>query len=110
MPALIYWRHGPSCAQAGQDSIALLIPFALLLASLKNPWRAVAACLAYLPIGYALSVEPCLPAHAQGAGGLLYVIWPAFVVWVAGVSWLGGAILIRMVPIKEMQEPLAVST
>ena len=76
LPAIVGLRHGAACAQGGEESLALLIPFALLLASTANPWRAVAACLAYLPVGYALMIEPCSPVRSQGSGGLLHVLWP----------------------------------
>jgi hypothetical protein len=86
------WGTG-SCAGTAHGSVFVLMIFAAYLATTKNPYRAIAACLIYLPIGYIFTTEPCTASRSQGAGGLIYLISPLFVLFIFFGSFIGGWIL-----------------
>lgn len=65
----------------------------MLLIISKNPYRAIAACLAYLPVGYVFATEPCTAPRSQGAGGLIYLLAPVFVSFVVLGAFIGGFFL-----------------
>ncbi len=86
------WRTG-SCAGNVHGSVWLLMVFAASLVMSKNPYSAIAACLAYLPVGYIFSTEPCTAPRSQGAGGLIYLMAPLFIGFVLFGTVIGGWIL-----------------
>jgi hypothetical protein len=88
----VRWRTGP-CAASAHASVWALMAFAALLATSKNPYRAMAACIMYLPVGYIFTTEPCTAARSQGAGGLIYLLSPLFVLWVLIGAFIGGWLL-----------------
>ena len=88
----VRWRTGP-CAASAHASVWALMAFAALLAASKNPYRAIAACIMYLPVGYMLTTEPCTAARSQGAGGLIYLLSPLFALWVLIGAFIGGWLL-----------------
>lgn len=71
----------------------MLMIFAVFLATTENPYRAIAACFMYLPIGYIFTTEPCTSARSQGAGGLIYLISPLFVLFILCGTFIGGWVL-----------------
>jgi hypothetical protein len=83
------WQTG-ACAGTAHGSVFVLMIFAAYLATTKNPYRAIAACLIYLPIGYIFTTEPCTAARSQGAGGLIYLTSPLFVLFIFFGSFVGG--------------------
>ncbi|MFZ6799066.1 hypothetical protein [Undibacterium sp. Di24W] len=86
------WRTG-SCAGNVHGSVWILMLFAASLVMTKNPYSAIAACLAYLPVGYIFSTEPCTAPRSQGAGGLIYLLIPLFVGFILTGTFIGGWIL-----------------
>ena len=86
------WRTG-SCAGDVHGSVWILMLFAASLVMTKNPYSAIAACLAYLPVGYIFSTEPCTAPRSQGAGGLIYLMAPLFIGFVLFGTVIGGWIL-----------------
>lgn len=86
------WRTGP-CAASAHASVWALMAFSALLTASKNPYRAIAACIMYLPVGYVFATEPCTAARSQGAGGLIYLLSPLFVLWILAGSFIGGWLL-----------------
>ena len=86
------WRTG-SCAGDVHGSVWILMLFAASLVMTKNPYSAIAACLAYLPVGYIFSTEPCSAPRSQGAGGLIYLMAPLFIGFVLFGTVIGGWIL-----------------
>ena len=86
------WRTG-SCAGNVHGSVWILMLFAASLGMTKNPYSAIAACLAYLPVGYIFSTEPCAAPRSQGAGGLIYIIAPLFIAFILIGTVVGGWIL-----------------
>lgn len=83
------WRIG-SCVGTVHDSIWLLMIFAALIATTKNPYRAIAACLMYIPIGYIFTTYPC--THSRNAS-LIFVIWPIFPIFILLATFIGGWLL-----------------
>ncbi len=86
------WRTGP-CAGAVHGSVWILMLFAASLVMTKNPYSAIAACLAYLPVGYIFTTEPCTAPRSQGAGGLIYLLIPLFIGFILIGTFVGGWIL-----------------
>ena len=86
------WRTGP-CAGKVHGSVWILMLFAASLVMTKNPHSAIAACLAYLPVGYIFSTEACTAPRSQGAGGLFYIMAPLFIGFVLFGTVIGGWIL-----------------
>ena len=86
------WRTS-SCAGDVHGSVWILMLFAASLVMTKNPYSAIAACLAYLPVGYIFSTEPCTAPRSQGAGGLIYLMAPLFIGFVLFGTVIGGWIL-----------------
>lgn len=86
------WRTG-SCAGNVHGSVWILMLFAASLVMTKNPYSAIAACLAYLPVGYIFSTEPCTAPRSQGAGGLIYIMAPLFIGFILIATIIGGWIL-----------------
>jgi hypothetical protein len=86
------WRTGP-CAGSAHGSVWILMLFAASLVMTKNPYSAIAACLAYLPVGYIFTTEPCTAPRSQGAGGLFYIMAPLFIGFILIATIIGGWIL-----------------
>jgi hypothetical protein len=86
------WRTG-QCAGSAHGSVWILMLFAASLVMTKNPYSAIAACLAYLPVGYIFTTEPCTAPRSQGAGGLFYIMAPLFIVFILIATMIGGWIL-----------------
>ena len=94
------WRAG-SCVGTVHESIWFFMIFAAYLATTINPYRAIAACLIYLPIGYFFTTEPCAAPRSQGAGGLIYLMSPIFILFILFGSIFGGWILRALVNMKR---------
>nr|WP_315486476.1 hypothetical protein [uncultured Undibacterium sp.] len=98
------WRTG-SCAGNVHGSVWILMLFAASLVMTKNPYSAIAACLAYLPVGYIFSTEPCTAPRSQGAGGLIYIMAPLFIGFILIATIIGGWILRLMFGISDKAPP-----
>lgn len=94
--ALIEYRWQGNCRHYVHGSYSIFAVLAVLLILSKNPFRAIAACLAYLPVGYILATEPCTAARSQGAGGLIYLLSPLFAGFVVFWAFVGGYVLRRL--------------
>ena len=100
------WRTS-SCAGDVHGSVWILMLFAASLVMTKNPYSAIAACLAYLPVGYIFSTEPCTAPRSQGAGGLIYLMAPLFIGFVLFGTVIGGWILRLVFGISQETPPLS---
>ena len=96
-----------SCAGDVHGSVWILMLFAASLVMTKNPYSAIAACLAYLPVGYIFSTEPCTAPRSQGAGGLIYLMAPLFIGFVLFGTVIGGWILRLVFGISHETPPLS---
>jgi len=98
------WRTG-SCAGSAHGSVWILMLFAASLVMTKNPYSAIAACLAYLPVGYIFSTEPCTAPRSQGAGGLIYIMAPLFIGFILIGTFVGGWMLRLLFGISNKAPP-----
>lgn len=98
------WRTS-LCAGDVHGSVWILMLFAASLVMTKKPYSAIAACLAYLPVGYIFSTEPCSAPRSQGAGGLIYLMAPLFIGFVLFGTMIGGWILRLVLGISHEAPP-----
>lgn len=99
--AVIEYRWQGHCRYYVHESFWLFAIFAVALVATRNPLRAIAGCLCYLPVGYIFAVEPCTAPRSQGAGGLIYVISPMFVGFVVVGAFVGGFLLRHLFGLKK---------
>jgi hypothetical protein len=100
-PALVAvavaWRlTGTTCTVHLDGSAWLLALSGFALAASGNPYRAFSASLAYLPLGYALSLSSCAATGREDAVPLV-MLWPLLVVYQLVATFIGGALLRMMV-------------
>ena len=102
--AVIEYRWQGNCRHYLHESFTVFVVFAVILIFSKNPFRSIAACLAYLPVGYIFATEPCTAPRSQGAGGLIYLLSPLFACFVVFWAFVGGYFLRLLFGLEAPQE------
>jgi len=110
--AVIEYRWQGNCRYYVHENfwILIFVVFAVILIFTKNPFRSIAACLAYLPVGYIFATEPCTAPRSQGAGGLIYLLSPLFACFVVFWAFVGGYFLGLLFGLEAPQERRTEST
>ena len=96
-PALVCaataWRlSGTDCAGHVDSTAWLLAAAGFALAASANPYRAFAASLTWLPLGYNLSVVPCGMVPVK-TSPLFMLGWLMLAIYLVLATLIGGALL-----------------